>query len=62
MKTQREYAYVNDWQILNYSGPELENNNETDGIEEEREYGFYSVAGDYQNDLYKRKENEKFVK
>lgn len=42
MNTKKDMAYFSDWQVMSYSGNEFENNRETDGNEEEMEFGFFS--------------------
>jgi hypothetical protein len=44
MEKQLGYTFIPDWQIRDIYGPELLKNMETDGIEEEIEYKFYSIA------------------
>lgn len=46
MKTQHNYDFIPDWQVFNYSGNESEKDQETDGLEEEKEFIFYSSKGD----------------
>ena len=46
MNTQNEMGYISDWQMMGYSGRELENNQETDGNEEDMEFGFFDYSQD----------------
>ena len=43
MKKQQDYTFIPDWQVLKYSGNELDNYPETDGIEEEQEFNFFNL-------------------
>jgi len=61
MKKQSNYNYVPDWQIMNYSETAVDNNQETDGIEEEKEHRFYSSGSDDHYDLMKRKETKQLL-
>ena len=64
MKTQDEYAFIPDWQVMNSLVSELENNQETDGIEEEKEHWFYNLAGDEPNKMHetiRRWESNRFM-
>jgi len=58
MKKQSDCNYVPDWQIMNYSETAMVNNQETDGIEEEKEHRFYSSGSDGNYDHLKRKETK----
>jgi len=50
MNTQNERGYISDWQMMSFSGRELENNQETDGNEEEMEFSFFNHSQeDYQS-------------
>ncbi len=44
MNTQNEMAFISDWQMMGYSGRESDNNQETDGNEEEMEFGFFNYS------------------
>jgi hypothetical protein len=44
MKKQNDFEFITDWQTISYSGTELDNHRETDGIEEETEYGFFNFG------------------
>lgn len=46
MKTKSEYTFTPDWHVLNYSDSESENIQETDGMEEDREFLFFSFPVD----------------
>ena len=50
MKKQSDYAFIPDWQIYDFSGADLDNNQEPDGTEEEKEYRFYSLPEKDHND------------
>jgi hypothetical protein len=45
MKKQRDILFIPDWQLVDYSGTFQDNNLETDGNEEDKEYRFYSFLG-----------------
>jgi hypothetical protein len=45
MKKQRDILFIPDWQLVDYSGTFQDNNQETDGNEEDKEYRFYSFLG-----------------
>ncbi len=49
MKTQDETDYIPDWQVMSFSGTELENHKETDGNEEEMEFRFFNYSHEDQN-------------
>jgi len=61
MKKQSDFTYIPDWQIMNYSGTEAESNQETDGIEEEKEHRFYSSANDGYGDPQKQNETKQLL-
>ena len=46
---------------MNYSETAMENDHETDGIEEEKEHRFYSSANDVYCDTQKRNEKKQLL-
>jgi hypothetical protein len=43
MKNSKAVAFSSDWQIPDFFSCELNVNQETDGLEEDKEYRFYSM-------------------
>ncbi|MDP1622660.1 MAG: hypothetical protein Q8M08_10030 [Bacteroidales bacterium] len=50
MKTQNENSFITDWQICSYDGSEMDQQRETNGIEEEIENGFFNFGHDVISD------------
>jgi hypothetical protein len=60
MKKQCDILFIPDWQLIDYACTFQDNNQETDGIEEDTEYRFYSFSGidHHDPDYNKRDRND----